>query len=467
MNKQRAAGEFSFDDAEVARCPGQSYQDILSSDAGLQPEILKDESFIHQGHEDLSVDRYLSQEFHDLEKERLWPRVWQMVCREEHIPEVGDHILYEINDDSFIIIRTAPDEIKAYYNVCLHRGTQLRSCDGNVKQLRCPFHGFAWNLDGTLKDIPCRWDFGQVKDSELKLDEAHVDLWAGFVFINQSENPQPLLEYIYPAGEHFENWPMHDRHISAHVGKVMNCNWKMAQEAFMEVYHVVSSHPQVLPYVGDCNSQYDIWEDAPHVSRMLTAQMVPSPHLGDTVSEQEMLDAMQADMDLPGFETITEIPEGVSARQHFADKLREYFTEITASDCSHLSNAELLDAIEYFIFPNFHPWGGVTLPMVYRFRPWNNDPGKCLMEVILLRPNPVDEPAPPPAKLHMLSDDEDWGSASELGWLGLVFDQDVVNVARMQTGLKTTKRSGVVMSIYQESRIRHMHRTLSNYLSKP
>ena len=111
--------------------------------------------------------------------------------------------------------------------------------------------------------------------------------------------------------------------------------------------------------------------------------------------------------------------------------------------------------------------GGVTLPMVYRFRPWNNDPGKCLMEVILLRPNPVGEPAPPPAKMHMLSDDEDWGCASELGWLGLVFDQDVVNVARMQQGLKTTRRKGVVMSVYQESRIRHMHNTLSQYLSQP
>ena len=459
--------DLSKNGEDVERCPGRSYQDILRADNGPRPAILQSESFVHQGVENVAVDRYLSQAFHDLEKERLWPRVWQMVCREEHIPKVGDHILYEINDDSFIIIRTAADTIKAFYNVCLHRGTQLRSCAGNVKSLRCPFHGFAWNLDGTLKDIPCRWDFEHVNDAEMRLNEAHVDVWGGFVFINQSENPQPLLEYLHPIPDHFKNWPMHDRHIGAHVAKVMHCNWKMAQEAFMEVYHVIASHPQVLPYVGDCNSQYDIWPDAPHVSRMLTAQMVPSPHLGDSVSDEEMLEAMQADMDLPGFEPITEIPEGVSGREHFATKLREYFATVTGADMSNISTAELLDAIEYFAFPNFHPWGGITLPMVYRFRPHDNDPGKCLMEVILLRPNPQDGPPPAPAKMRLLSEEEDWGAAEELGWLGLVFDQDVVNVARMQKGLETTRRKGVIMSAYQESRIRHMHNTLSQYLELP
>ena len=460
--------DLSVEGKAAKRCPGQSYQDIISADNGPCPEVIKSSSFVHQGTDDIPVERYVSQEFHDLEKEKLWPRVWQFVCREEHIPNVGDHILYEINDDSFIIVRTAPDTIKAFYNVCLHRGTQLRSCDGNVKQLRCPFHGFTWNLDGSLKDIPCRWDFEQIDEKNMNLNEAHVSTWGGFVFINQSDNPQPLEDYLHPVVDHFKNWPMHDRHISAHVGKVMPCNWKMAQEAFMEVYHVVSSHPQILAYVGDCNSQYDIWPDAPHVSRMLTAQMVPSPHLGDSVSDEEMLEAMQADMELPGFEPITGIPEGKTGREHFADKLREYFAEMTNADFSNISTAELLDAIEYFVFPNFHPWGGITLPMVYRFRPWNNDPAQCLMEVILLRPNPVDGPPPPPVKMRMLSDDEDWGAASEeLGWLGLVFDQDVVNVERMQKGLNTTRRKGVVMSVYQESRLRHMHNTLTQYLQQP
>ena len=452
------------EEADVERCPGQSYQDILEADKGPIPDVLKGDSFVFQGVEDVPVERYTSQEWHDLEKQRLWPRVWQMACRQEHIPNIGDHILYSINDDSLIVIRTAEDEIKAFYNVCLHRGTQLRSCDGNVKQLRCPFHGFTWNLDGSLKEIPCRWDFGHVKDEDMQLNQAHVDTWAGFVFINQSENPQPLQEYLRPAPEHFDAWPMHERHLSAHVAKVMNCNWKMAQEAFMEVYHVVSSHPQVLPYVGDCNSQYDIWPDTPHVSRMLTAQMVPSPHLGDSVSDEEMLEAMQADMDLPGFEELTDIPEGTTGRQYFADKLREYFTNFTGADFNNVSNAEMLDAIEYFVFPNFHPWGGITLPMVYRFRPYDNNPQKCLMEVMLLRANPKDAAPPAPAKMKLLREDQDWAEAEELGWLGLVFDQDVVNVARMQKGLNTTRRKAVVMSAYQESRIRHMHSTLLSYL---
>ena len=97
---------------------------------------------------------YTSRAFHELEKEKLWSKVWQFACREEEIPDVGDTAVYDICDWSILVVRSAPDTIKAYYNACLHRGRQLREFSGWTNELRCPFHGFCWNLDGSLATCP-------------------------------------------------------------------------------------------------------------------------------------------------------------------------------------------------------------------------------------------------------------------------------------------------------------------------
>src|SRR5206468_4105093 len=100
---------------------------------------------------EIAPGRYFAPEFHRLEVERVWRRVWQMACREEQIADVGDSIVYEIAGASLIVMRTTPDQIRAFHNSCLHRGTQLRTKPGRVTALRCPFHGFTWNIDGTLR----------------------------------------------------------------------------------------------------------------------------------------------------------------------------------------------------------------------------------------------------------------------------------------------------------------------------
>ena len=145
-----------------ARSPGLSYQELLDSDTRPVPEVLRWQSAAEVPVQKVPIERYTSRAFHDLEVERLWRRAWQMACREEELPEVGDHAVYEIAEDSLLVVRTAPGEIRAFHNACLHRGRLLRECDGRADELRCPFHGWTWNLDGTLKRIPARWDFPHV-----------------------------------------------------------------------------------------------------------------------------------------------------------------------------------------------------------------------------------------------------------------------------------------------------------------
>ncbi|MDO8433127.1 MAG: Rieske 2Fe-2S domain-containing protein [Candidatus Binatus sp.] len=119
------------------------------------PEVLRRENPVSAMPNEIPIERYTSRAFFDLEVEKVWKRVWQMACREEDIPNVGDNIVYDIAGMSFVVLRTRPDTIKAYVNACLHRGRLLREQGGcGLAEIRCPFHGFAWNLDGSLKHIP-------------------------------------------------------------------------------------------------------------------------------------------------------------------------------------------------------------------------------------------------------------------------------------------------------------------------
>ena len=281
----------------IARRPGPSVQEVFDTDTNPAPAVMRVESPAQgQSDADVSIERYFSKQWHDREVEKVWRKTWQLACRLEDIPNVGDHVIYEIVHDSLIVTRTSPTEIRAYVNSCLHRGTMLRTEGGCVKQFRCPFHGFTWNLDGKLKVIPGEWDFPHVDKVNMSLPEARVGTWGGFVFINFDADCEPLDTYLENLPEHFEAFNLEDRYVAAHVAKIMPCNWKLAMEAFVEAYHVPFAHPQVLGYYGDSNTQYDVWPGVRHVSRMISVQGVASPskpaprhHIG----EQHIFDQIE------------------------------------------------------------------------------------------------------------------------------------------------------------------------------
>ncbi len=432
----------------LGRSTGLSYQELLDSDTRLVPEVLRWQSTRELRAVRVPIERYTSRAFHDLEVERLWKKVWQMACREEEIPEVGDRTVYTIADLSVLIVRAAANEIRAFPNTCLHRGRQLCDAPGRAEQLRCPFHGWTWNLDGSLKAIPARWDFPHVERERYRLPELRVGRWGGFVFVNFDANAAPLEAHLGELPRHFERWPLDKRYKEAHVAKLLACNWKVAQEAFMEAYHVVATHPQMLPGIGDANSQYDAWDT---FSRAITPNMTPSPHLAWQPSEQDMLDSMfSRSIDA---EPMLEVPENMTARQLLAQVTRMQLQGAVPS-VQDLTDAELADSFYYTLFPNFHPWGAYNR-IVYRFRPFGNDPDRCIMEVIYLAPFRGRRPAP--AEVHWLAEGEDWTHAPELGFLTRVFNQDTTNLPNVQKGLHSAQHTHVTFGAYQETKLRHFH----------
>ena len=437
-----------------ARSEGISYQELLDGDIVAPFETLRLQNNPNIPLVSVPVSRYTSRAFHDLEMQRLWSRVWQMACREEEIPQVGDHLTYEIGRFSILIVRTKQG-IRAHHNVCRHRGRRLVDHPGNASSFICPFHGFSWNLDGSLRSVTSDWDFPHIDQPEFTLTPVACDTWGGWVFVNMDVNAEPLASFLGSFPDHFDVWQPEARYIEAHVGKIMSCNWKACQEAFMEAFHVVATHPQILTGIGDENSQYDAWEN---FSRAITPNGTPSPHLRHSPSEDEMFDAanMRYLDDGPG----PSIPNDMSARNFMAQLSRGAMHEVVGEDAV-MPDADLLDSIYYTVFPNFHPWGGFNR-ITYRFRPWDDRHDKSLMECYYMSPFRGERPGPAP--LHLLDEDEPWTNAPELGLLAKVFTQDTFNLPKVQKGLEAAQYDEVVLARYQETKIRHFHHLLSKWV---
>jgi phenylpropionate dioxygenase-like ring-hydroxylating dioxygenase large terminal subunit len=192
--------------------------------------------------------RYYDEEFFKAEAELLWPRVWQMACRLEEIAEVGDWVEYKNLDKSVIVIRTK-DGVKAFHNVCTHRGVRLANGHGNcgVQGFICPFHGWRWNAEGECTFVWGRqvWNEELLTAAEIDLKPVRVEFWGGCAFINFDDDAPPLLETIKPLADRLAAYELDKLSVEWWYSAIVPCNWKLAMEAFMEGYHVMRTHPQL------------------------------------------------------------------------------------------------------------------------------------------------------------------------------------------------------------------------------
>lgn len=449
-------------DLHADRCHGPSTQDILASDRHPAPPLLHEAPAARQGSGDLPVDAYIDYGFHRREVDKVWRTTWQVACREEVVREAGSYWVYDIVDDSAVIVRGPDGRLRAFVNSCLHRGTRLCDAHGRLQQIRCPFHGFSWHLNGTFKTLPCAWDFPQIDPASFNLPELRVDCWGGFVFVNFAAHGPALAEYLGDLPRHFERWPLERRYTAAHVSKRIDSNWKVVIEAFLETFHVAGLHPQSLPFLGDVNSQYDVWPDQPHYSRMINPSGVASPLLGLAVPQQRVLDAAAGF----GLCTPRQLEEGETARAHIIACIRALNEQRLGIDLSAFSDSEVVDVIQYYVFPNFLPFGGFGSPLMYCMRPDGDDPHHSIFEVWLLLPVAAGTTPPAPAPLRVLQAHENFGDVAELSYFGPILDQDAVAMPLVQRGLKSSARGKITLGNYQESRIRHMRATLDEYLAR-
>lgn len=408
------------------------------------------------------VDRYYKPEYHDLEIERIWKKCWQFACREEHLPEVGDYVLYEIAGLSFIVVRTAPDEIKAYPNACLHRGRKLCDHDGKrAEEFRCMFHGFAWRIDGTMKDMTCGWDFPGTRDEVSRLPECKVGTWGGFVFINPDPDADPLADYLGELPDHFEKvgLDLSKRWVQAHVVAEVRCNWKVAQESFLEAWHSWATHPQMVRTPVDQFGGGNRWDDFGNWMRYAPA--LPGDEHKSPPGVFVIADHPQEVINYYYGWHLNDEPGVVAGDDESADEIinqnvHDYFRTILGDEVENFHPVLMRGGDMLSVFPNFHPWGGFSR-IVYRFRPSKDDPERSLMEVMLLQPLAKDQMRPPPVPVHYLTADDSLSNAVELGHLGRLATQDVANMEAVQEGMKQLRRGYVLLGVHHDTPVRKFH----------
>lgn len=436
------------------------FDDILKADGDVCSAALNDRGTYRPRPRSIPFSRYTDPALVELELEHIWGKCWTVACREEDIPNVGDRTRYDIVDTSYVIVRSAPNTIRAFYNSCRHRGRRL--CDGpsSADKIQCPFHGWTWDLDGNLAWVPSRQDFPQVRNEKFGLIEVRVERWDGNVFINPDPNAAPLLDALGVLKQHFLESPQTERFTALLMHKKIRANWKLAQEAFMEAYHMVETHWDALPFSGDANTLYDCWSADNNrycISRVLTPLAVPSPYMQGTVSNAA---ALRAFLNNAGYKGEAPTGEDLGELRRFAAKLRR---EELANQCGRsfdgLPNSQMIDAVKYFMFPNFHPWWGEGVPLWYRFLPISRDPNECLMEVRLLAPPLASGQRPPPAKVVEVGFDQRCSEIPALSFLGHIFDQDMGNLEHVQAGIKAAPKrlATPMLARTQEASITHFH----------
>jgi len=160
------------------------------------------------------------------------------------------------------------------------------------------------------------------------------------------------------------------------------------------------------------------------------------------------------------------VPEGMTARDVYARIVQQQLGATYDQDFSDYSTAQTLDSIEYFLFPNLFIFPGLTLPMVYRFRPDKNDPDYSYFDLYFLRPKHPEKQPPPPPEPLVLDIEDSYTQSEGLGFLGAVYDQDTDNMAAQTRGFKTCAKGGQTLGNYQEVRTRHLHQRVGDYLDQ-
>jgi phenylpropionate dioxygenase-like ring-hydroxylating dioxygenase large terminal subunit len=405
----------------------------------------------------LAKERYLSADFQLAELTKMWSRVWQIACMDAEIPEVGDYYEYRIGRDSVLVVRVEPDLIKAYHNVCQHRGRPLKQGCGNAARLQCPYHGWTWQLDGSVASVPERREFCPFSDRDVALPEVRVGRWEQFVFVNLDPDAGPLEEYLGDIPRRLEPYKLARQHKWWSRSTVVPVNWKIALDAFQEDYHARYIHPETISFADYTENPIELIGD----HSMLAARFgMPDRLLEQVPDIEDTLDAMQWTFDAFGEDTALiaalrqmDLPDGTPLRDVLIPLIKGGMAQ-AGIDVSELTDTQLVDDYEWFLFPNIQIHTLSFGSWMFRMRPNGLDPESMIFDMWYLHKVPDGSELPPPAENVDVPQGESCGA---------VMDQDFNNIAIQQRGLHSAGFKGFRLSA-MEARIVHMNETLDRYL---
>jgi phenylpropionate dioxygenase-like ring-hydroxylating dioxygenase large terminal subunit len=393
--------------------------------------------------------RYTSTEFMELERAYLWPDTWLVAGFASDVAKSGDYFVFELGQESILVVRDREGRINAFHNVCLHRGHLLRdpglgTCDAFV----CPYHNWEWGLDGALRSVPNRSRFPQGFPADRRrLSPVTCRVWAGLVWVSMNEPRETLEEYLGPIHEHVGPYRLEEFRVGADWTADWQCNWKTAIDGFNETYHGPATHPQFSEFLDTLSASFQFGQ---RHSVFIIKHGVRPP----SADSDEILEPIAGMVRRAGAD-----PTALRGRPDEARALVQRWIRDEAAregrDLSGLSDSQLTDTHHFYAFPNvhidFHGAGDVT---VQRFRPHATDPDRCLLDVIDLKRDRAESPASRPPHEHV-------GLGAKQR--GLVYAQDIERLSRIQRGMHSRGFRGPHLS-QMERRIYHMHLVIDDYL---
>lgn len=401
-------------------------------------------------------ERYYDPDFYRMEAELLWPRVWQMACRLEEIPAPNDFVEYEFLDQSVVVVRTEDLGVRAFHNACRHRGVRVVQGRGTCTNgLTCPFHGWCYGPDGanTFVSRPSAFSEHNLHPGDLDLTSVRCEMWGGCAWINLDDGAPPVRDCLEPAAGILDAWKVESLRTEWWYACRLPVNWKLAQEAFMEQYHVIETHPQLANPVrfpksdtGEVDLRALIDAEIRQL-RLLSDGMAGMMHATDVRIAEGL-----RDIELPSDPKL--------AMQTWRHALGDAVTVWHRAeghdvpDFNQLDTQGILEPMVYG-FPHYFILPMYSSASSYRFRPLG--PEETLMEIWSLTRFPEGEERPPPTPPEIWEcDDSRWPP---------IPTQDFSNLPRQQRGLHAKGFEYMRVSEQIEGHIPNWQRLIDGYLA--
>lgn len=422
----------------------------------------------------IPTERYFRPEFQKLEDAHLWKRAWQMACRLEEIPNANDFVEYTILGASVIIVRQADGLVKAFENACRHRGVKLCLDRGTARGgIGCPFHGWHWNVDGTSRSVfqPALFNPDVLHPEDINLIPIRSEIWGGCVFITFDKDAPDLRATLGAFGPVHEVRQIEDLRTRWWISVRIPANWKLVVEAFLESYHVLRTHPQLVSMLntsvedmnrmaedGMVGTQSVRLADAQGGNAELVKRQLAYFHLLHEGMGKSLMSAREVEVAERIKDEVALPDDPGEAMNAWRQALHQaLYDDALAADLPifPIHDLPLDDAsVVRFSFPNFFMLSPLTAASSYRMRPIG--PEETLMEIWALERFPRgEEPSKFSTPVPLAHNDPA---------IPEVPAQDFSNLPRQQLGIHAPNLRHLRLAQHAEGMISNFERLVDGYL---
>ena len=207
-------------------------------------------------------DRYLTRAYQAREAEALWPPVWNLVGPTSDVAEPGDYLAFELGDESVLVVRGDDGALRAFHNVCRHRGTRLcEEARGHFEAgIQCPYHAWTYDLDGRLIGAPHMAGTEGFDRRDWPLHDVAIAEWEGWLFINLARDPEPFSSAFAPVLTRFERFRLATLVPARRIEYDVRANWKLVHQNYSECYHCSPVHPALVRLTPANSGENDLYE---------------------------------------------------------------------------------------------------------------------------------------------------------------------------------------------------------------